>query len=607
MKISKTQFIEYLRCPRYCALDEIKKEKTSAVVEFDELNEYRSEKYKDLLAGYVEQLDGLNDDLGTLEIMLPYFNKIEILTGNFMSEIFNKPVVNSLITKEQKKFEAEFEDFYLYCYTDVYQELDDTFNICEVKAKTTNAIWKLAKSSSKENPKERSIFCECDDKIIRLREETDFKFNDELSEKDYLKIKQKIYDPDHEFGRLILDLSFQRFVVEKMTGKTNGNYYLGVLNNEYIYENESGEMQYDKDANNNEIVSLIDLTNVTAQMQDKVKILIQKVIRYLEVANAEPYPLGKYCLRNKQRECKYYDICASHIPKENSVFAYVSSHSGFKNQDGVKYDEYELVNSGKIHILDVDDSLLQRKNNILQKEQVMKSSEFIDKRKIKNALKLLSYPIYHLDFESLPLPLPRHPGEKCYTQSLFQFSIHIETSPGICDKDKDHYEFLAKDHKDNRRELAEKMLSIIKDDGGHILVYNKAFEKGRIKELAELFPDLRTKLLALNERVFDLLEVLKGSKSFYEPLGYDESVFAYYHYLQSGSFSIKKVLPVFTNLTYEGMDVGNGMEALKVFEKYPTYKQTELKQKQEALVAYCKQDTWAMVKILEGLRRKLDE
>ncbi len=608
MKISKTKFIEYLRCPRYSALDEIEREQDNAVVSIDEFEDYDNERKKMLVKEFFGQFENMENDLGSLEIMLKYFNDIEVLTGKYMENLFDAPVVNSLITQEQKRFECEHGDFRLYSYTDVYQELGNSFNVCEVKAKTTNAIWKMAKSASKPDAKDRSIFEVCEDNIIRLREETGYNFDTgEISEKDYLKIRSKLSDHTHDVGRLILDLSFQRYIIENSTKNYDGKYFLGILNSEYVFhgEYENGFPNYTKDAEGREIICLVDFTKVTEEMQDKVKMLVEKVIDYLEKGDASKYKLGKYCERNKQRECRYYSICSADVPKVNSIFAYLHSHHGFKDLTGEKLTEYDLVNEGKVHMLDIGSDLLTRETNIKQREIVENKGEYIDKARIRTALNMLQYPLYHLDFESLPLPLPKHKGEKCYQQSLFQFSIHVEKSPGVCDFDSNHYEFLAKDHSDNRRSLAEKMLQVIKDDGGSIIVFNKSFEQGRIKELAALFPDIGSKLLALNDRIYDLLDVLKGSKSFYESLGYDASIFAYYHYLQSGSYSIKKVLPVFTDLTYEGMEVGNGMEALMVFEKYPTYNEVELKNKQKALVDYCKQDTWAMVEILDGLRKKI--
>ena len=51
-------------------------------------------------------------------------------------------------------------------------------------------------------------------------------------------------------------------------------------------------------------------------------------------------------------------------------------------------------------------------------------------------------PIYHFDFETFGCPLPRFQGEKPYQQSVFEFSLHIEREPGVCDKEKDNFIFL---------------------------------------------------------------------------------------------------------------------------------------------------------------------
>ena len=61
--------------------------------------------------------------------------------------------------------------------------------------------------------------------------------------------------------------------------------------------------------------------------------------------------------------------------------------------------------------------------------------------------------------------------------------------------------------------------------------------------------------------------------------------------------SLKKVLPIFTDLSYSDLEIGNGMEAM-----YTYANEQQLKQKQLELTKYCQQDTWAMVEILRGLR-----
>lgn len=80
-----------------------------------------------------------------------------------------------------------------------------------------------------------------------------------------------------------------------------------------------------------------------------------------------------------------------------------------------------------------------------------------------------------------------------------------------------------------------------------------------------------------------------------------------YHPGFRGSFSLKSVLPaLLPELTYEGMEVGNGEEAGLAWERMlrrdtPTYESARLKQ---ALLAYCRQDTWALVALLRFIRDK---
>ena len=241
----------------------------------------------------------------------------------------------------------------------------------------------------------------------------------------------------------------------------------------------------------------------------------------------------------------------------------------------------------------------------IQKEVTVTGKPYINYEKIRDGINSISYPIYHLDFETFPSPLPRFRGEKCYTQSVFQFSLHIEKSPSVCDKELDHYGFLAYNHDDLREELIKKMIEFIDTNKGTILVYNESFEKSRLKELAQIFPQYSDKLLKMRDMIFDLMFILKGNKKLYESLGYstDNSIFNYYHKEMSGSFSIKKILPIFTNLSYKDLEVSNGIEASSAYAKFPTFDKKMFDYMYKSLEIYCAQDTWAMVEILKGLRK----
>ena len=69
---------------------------------------------------------------------------------------------------------------------------------------------------------------------------------------------------------------------------------------------------------------------------------------------------------------------------------------------------------------------------------------------------------------------------------------------------------------------------------------------------------------------------------------------------------LKKVLPIFTDLSYANLEVHNGVEAVAAYGELPTLTDLEYENKYLALRKYCQQDTWAMVEVLWGLRRKFN-
>jgi hypothetical protein len=196
--------------------------------------------------------------------------------------------------------------------------------------------------------------------------------------------------------------------------------------------------------------------------------------------------------------------------------------------------------------------------------------------------------------------------------------LHIEREPGNCDKEKDNFIFLNKEYLDDeRKELAKAIIDHFEfnEDGslkGTMLAQFTAYEKGRLEELANLYPEYRAKLLAIRDKSADLLDLLRTNKEFYkDTFPNSNEVINYYHKDLSGSYSIKKTLPVLVpTLTYKGMDVGNGVQAYIAYINYdsdqPTFNTLRTKaDRREALKRYCQQDTWAMVEILRAVRKKI--
>jgi len=72
-----------------------------------------------------------------------------------------------------------------------------------------------------------------------------------------------------------------------------------------------------------------------------------------------------------------------------------------------------------------------------------------------------------------------------------------------------------------------------------------------------------------------------------------------------GLFSLKSVLPALVpDMTYEGMEVTEGMQAGLGWEKMVRGQidDAERKRLREALLAYCRQDTLALARLLSRLQ-----
>jgi hypothetical protein len=212
----------------------------------------------------------------------------------------------------------------------------------------------------------------------------------------------------------------------------------------------------------------------------------------------------------------------------------------------------------------------------------------IEVDQIRKFLNGLTYPLYFLDFESFFPAIPRYDNSKPYQQICFQYSLHYIESEG---SELKHKEFLAYPGKDPRRELCE---SLCRDIPKNVcsLAYNTTFETLRLKEMAELFPDLSDHLLNIRDNMKDLMVPFRKKDYYCRSMG--------------GSFSIKSVLPALfpddPALDYHNLEgVHHGGEAADTFLRMETMTHEELEKHRGYLLKYCGLDTYAMVRIWEKL------
>ena len=139
MAITKTKFINYIRCPRYASLDNLKKEKLDSIVTYEEYKkEENEEKIIELLDSmYDGDIDLIDTKDEHLEMMMPYYNEVEILAGHLAPKYFSGKFKFSKDTHNQESFDAIINNIRYICYVDIYNEDKDKLNIIECKATTT--------------------------------------------------------------------------------------------------------------------------------------------------------------------------------------------------------------------------------------------------------------------------------------------------------------------------------------------------------------------------------------------------------------------------------------------------------------------------------------
>lgn len=366
------------------------------------------------------------------------------------------------------------------------------------------------------------------------------------------------------------DVSIQLYVLEAL-GFRVGACHVVHINSGYVRD-EALELE--------KLFVVVDVTDEVRELQGAIPARLEAFEAYLNDKFHEPnIDIGKQC--NDPYECDAKAYCwkvQRHIP-EYSIF-------NIFNLGSKKQQELYAQNIVAIEAIPEDFAMTP-----IQWQKVdnwKKQHTFIDHEAIAEFLETLTYPIYHLDFETFQQAVPLWSGVSPYKQIPFQYSLHVEHRDGTLE----HKAFLAEAGVDPRRALAEQLTGDIPLHV-NILTYNMSFEKGVIASLAQLFPDLHVRLMHLHDNIKDLmLPFQKG------------------HYVapsMQGSYSIKYVLPALVpemELAYKKLEgIQNGGDAMNAFASLHVKSLDEQNIVREQLLQYCELDTLAMVKVLEKLKK----
>lgn len=328
------------------------------------------------------------------------------------------------------------------------------------------------------------------------------------------------------------------------------------------------------------LFKIVDVSAEADALQTDIPKTLSEFARHLSDRENEPdIEIGVHC--KKPYECDAMHYCWQ-------VQRNIPNYSIFNIFNLGSANQIALYDRGIVAIEEIPDDF---KMTALQKQKVdnWKAQRIhIDKEPIKSFLDALTWPVYHLDFETFQQPIPQWKGIRPNQQIPFQYSLHIEHQDGRLE----HREYLGVEGEDPRRALAARLVSDIPDDVT-VLAYYMSFEKGVIETLADSFAEFADHLRKVSANIHDL--IIPFSKQHYVTPA------------MQGSSSIKRVMPALApemKTAYQELDsIHDGNDAMQAYGTlHLVQDETERRRIRDALLAYCRLDTLSMVKILKKLK-----
>ncbi|AVO47899.1 DUF2779 domain-containing protein [Melaminivora suipulveris] len=290
------------------------------------------------------------------------------------------------------------------------------------------------------------------------------------------------------------------------------------------------------------------------------------------VQQPDPPPTrpGAHCVA--PYACGFQRHCQSQQPQARHPVHWLPWRGARLNQ--------RLAEDGITDMADVPDDWLSERQ-LRVKSATLTGRTYFDAQATARELAQHGLPAYFLDFETIQFAVPRWRGTRPYQQLPFQFSVHrLTRGAGI-----GHCEFLDLSGDNPSLPLAQALVDACGRQGV-VYAYNAGFERSCIHALAKRHPPLSAALMALAGRLVDLLPVARAH---------------YYHPSQQGSWSIKAVLPALCpDLRYDALDGvqdGGGAQQAYLEAIAPDTRAARRAALRRQLLAYCRLDTWAMVRL----------
>jgi len=317
------------------------------------------------------------------------------------------------------------------------------------------------------------------------------------------------------------------------------------------------------------------IEDVTSEAKALLPDIPAQVKQMMSVANSKKCPevdIGANCC--VPYECELIEECWKHLPADNIFDLY---------RGGAK--SWDLYEKGILKLKDIPDDFPLADSQRIQVESVRSRKPHIDCSAIAKFINRLEYPIHFLDFETAYPAIPLYDNTHPYGQVPFQYSLIIQEKQG--GRLKKHG-FLAKGKDDPRPEFMESLRKHISNNGS-IVAFNDSFERKRLTECAECYPEYEKWVSQLLPRFVDLWKPFRS--------------FHYYHPKQHGSASQKNVLPALAGKGYDDLEIRDGGTASICFLEmtFGNHSPKEREAMRTALKLYCHRDVEGMMDILNAL------
>jgi hypothetical protein len=363
----------------------------------------------------------------------------------------------------------------------------------------------------------------------------------------------------------LYDLAIQRHAAVG-TGLRIGPTCLMHLNRDYVYDGKKYEP--------NKLFLVEDVSPQIRQMAGEISKLLLEQRRTLRARKPPQIEPGPQC--SSPVCCEFYDGCHDPLPGDHIA--------ELPRLTRGKLAALQNLGISTIHGIpgSFPLSVIQRRIcECVQSQRPWFSSG------LKTALAALRFPLHFMDFETFYPALPKYKGMRPYSHIPFQWSVHTVEHRGA---EPRHYEYLADSSSDPRGPFISSLLNLL-GRRGSVIVYNRAFESTRLRELAAWLPEFSKQIAAVQRRLWDLLPVISGNV---------------YHPEFHGSFSIKNVLPALVpTMSYGGLNISAGDEAGIAWDAMVNGRLGNQRREDlmRSLLVYCRQDTLAMVKLWQALQR----